>query len=107
VVGHEVQHDHCSGFSYLKSASMTCSSAAMRLMISETPCSAIRPKPIGMMSFTGQRISPPALDEPSLNRQDSTNHGHVKKTRMTQIGSRNRKPQMMSIQMRVRSETMP
>src|SRR5262249_27243758 len=28
---------HCSGFSYLNSASMTCSSAAMRLMISETP----------------------------------------------------------------------
>src|SRR6476620_1860310 len=37
--GREVFRDptHCSGFSYLNSTSMTCSSAATRLMISETP----------------------------------------------------------------------
>ena len=79
----------------------------MRLMISEIPCSAISAKPTGSSNFTGQRIRPPALVETSPIRQDSTNHGHVKYTRMTQIGSRNRKPPMMSIQMRVRSETMP
>ena len=39
--------DHCSGFSYLKSISITCSRAAMRLMISEMPCSAISAKPTG------------------------------------------------------------
>ena len=57
---------HCSGFSYLNSMSMTCSSAAMRLMISETPCSAIRQKPTGSSSFTGQRTRPPAFDDASL-----------------------------------------
>ena len=50
----------------------------MRLMISEMPCSAISAKPTGSSSFTGQRISPPALDEVSLIRQESTNHGQVK-----------------------------
>src|SRR6185295_479253 len=54
---------HWSGFSYLNSMSMTCSRAATRLMISEMPCSAISAKPTGIRSFTGQRISPPALVE--------------------------------------------
>src|SRR5262249_7739554 len=102
---HVVADDiHCCGRSYLNSTSITCSSAAMRLMISEMPCSAISPKPIGSTSLTGQRMSPPAFDEPSPSRQDSTNQGQVNQVRMRQIGSRNRKPQTMSIQMRVRSE---
>ena len=50
----------------------------MRLMISETPCSAISAKPTGSSSLTGQRIRPPAFDEASLMRQESTNHGQVK-----------------------------
>src|SRR4029077_8360914 len=41
---------HCSGFSYLNSMSRRCSSAAMRLISSEIPCSAIRAKPSGSMS---------------------------------------------------------
>ena len=50
----------------------------MRLMSSEMPCSAISAKPTGSMSFTGQRIRPPALDELSPIRHDSTNQGQVK-----------------------------
>ena len=50
----------------------------MRLMISEMPCSAIRAKPTGSSSLTGQRIRPPALDDASSICQDSTNHGQVK-----------------------------
>ena len=69
---------HCSGFSYLNSTSMTCSSAAMRLMISEMPCSAISAKPTGSISLTGQRTRPPAFDDVSPIFQDSTNHGQVK-----------------------------
>ena len=38
----------------------------MRLMISEMPCRAIRAKPTGSSSLTGQRIRPPAFDEASL-----------------------------------------
>src|SRR5690242_868609 len=78
--GRKVRADpaHCSGFSYLKSMSMTCSSAATRLMISEMPCNAIRKNPTGSSSFTGQRSSPPAFDDSSWSLQDSTNHGHVK-----------------------------
>src|SRR5262249_33657040 len=78
--GREMFNDpgHCSGFSYLNSASMTCSSAAMRLMISEIPCSAIRTNPMGSSSFTGHRSKPPAFEEASLMFQDSTNQGHVK-----------------------------
>lgn len=33
---------------------------AIRLTISEIPCNASRRKPMGISSFTGQRISPPA-----------------------------------------------
>src|SRR5689334_2821373 len=98
---------HCNGFSYLNSASITCSSAAIRLMISETPCTAMRKKPTGKSNLTGHRTRPPALEEASLIVQDSTNHGHVKYVRMTQIGKRNKSPPMMSIQMRVRSDTIP
>ena len=70
--GREVLADpaHCKGFSYLNSTSMTCSSAAMRLMISETPCNAIKKNPTGSSSFTGQRINPPAFDEASLMFQE-------------------------------------
>ena len=39
----------------------------MRLMISETPCKAMRKKPTGNSNFTGQRSSPPAFDEASSN----------------------------------------
>ena len=53
-------------------------SAAMRLMSSEMPCSAISAKPSGSMSLTGQRIRPPAFDDVSSMRQDSRNHGQVK-----------------------------
>ena len=42
----------------------------MRLMISETPCNAIRAKPTGSSSLTGQRISPPAFEEASLSFQE-------------------------------------
>src|SRR5262249_47613914 len=69
---------HWRGFSYLKSSSITCSMAAMRLMISEMPCRAIRPKPTGSNSLTGQRTSPPALEEPSFLTQASTKKGQVK-----------------------------
>ncbi len=72
VVAHE--GDHCSGFSYLKSASITCSSAAMRLMISEIPCSAIKKKPTGSIELdrpaqqaagVGRDFTdPPGFDEP-------------------------------------------
>ena len=48
--------------------SMTCSSAATRLMISDTPCNAMRPNPTGSSSFTGQRTSPPAFDDASIAR---------------------------------------
>ena len=34
---------------------------AMRLMISDIPCSTSRPKPTGISSLTGQTIRPPAL----------------------------------------------
>ena len=64
---HIVPHyAHWRGFSYLNSASITCSRAAMRLMISEMPCRAIKAKPTGSSSLTGHRISPPALEEASL-----------------------------------------
>ena len=53
-------------------------SASMRLMISEMPCKASSAKPTGRTSLTGQRSSPPAFDELSWIRQDSTNHGQVK-----------------------------
>ena len=77
--GHVVADEvHCSGFSYLNSASIRSSSAAMRFMISETPWSAIRPKPTGRISFTGQRSNPPALFDCSPSRYDSRNHGQVK-----------------------------
>ena len=50
----------------------------MRLMISEMPCSAISAKPTGSSSLTGQRTRPPAFDDCSPIRQESTNHGQVK-----------------------------
>jgi hypothetical protein len=42
-------------------------------MISESPAGH-QAKPTGSSSFTGQRIRPPAFDEPPLP-QGSTNHG--------------------------------
>src|SRR5262249_8920584 len=62
--GHVVANEaHCSGFCYLNSSTIPCSSAATRLMISEMPCRAISAKPTGISSLTGQRMSPPAFED--------------------------------------------
>src|ERR1700732_5072158 len=63
---HHAQRDHCVGLSYFASIVTWPCSAAMRLMTSDTPCSASMTKPDGITNLIGQRIRPPALLDVSL-----------------------------------------
>ena len=58
---HHFQRDHCIGLSYLASIVTRFCNAAMRLMTSDTPCSASITKPTGTTNLIGQRSRPPAL----------------------------------------------
>src|SRR5262249_62436754 len=58
---HPLDRDHCSGLSYLASTLARPSIAAMRLMISETPCRASSTKPAGSTNLIGQRNSSTAV----------------------------------------------
>src|SRR5205085_2345335 len=60
---HHFQRNHCVGLSYLASIVASPRKAAMRLMTSETPCSASSTKPEGITNLIGQRIRPPALPD--------------------------------------------
>src|SRR6185436_876501 len=62
---HHLQRDHWVGLSYFASITTYPFSAAMRLITSETPCSASKTKPTGTTSLIGQRSRPPALLEVS------------------------------------------
>ena len=57
---------------------MTCFERGDALDHLRDALQAIRQNPTGSMSFTGQRISPPAFDEASSMFQESTNQGQVK-----------------------------
>ena len=60
---HHLQRNHCVGLSYFASIVTSPRSAAMRLITSETPCSASSTKPDGITNLMGQRTSPPALPD--------------------------------------------
>ena len=62
---HHLQRDHCIGLSYFASMVTRFCSAAMRLITSETPCSASSTMPAGTTNLIGQRTRPPALLESS------------------------------------------
>ena len=63
-------------------------SIAARRTISATPCSASSAKPIGRTSLTGQRTSPPALDDTSPMRHDSAKSVHDMPVSSSAAGSR-------------------
>src|SRR5581483_7025985 len=72
---HPLQRDHCCGLSYFASMRVRPSSAAMRLMTSETPWIASMTKPAGSTNLIGQRMRPPVLPDTSLVRYDSWKNG--------------------------------
>src|SRR5262245_35594971 len=60
---HHLDRNHWVGLSYLASIVTSPRRAAIRLMTSETPCSASMTKPAGITNLIGQRIRPPALPD--------------------------------------------
>src|SRR5258706_597541 len=62
---HHFQRDHCVGLSYFASIVTRFCSSAMRLITSDTPCSANITKPAGTTNLIGHRSKPPALPDPS------------------------------------------
>src|SRR5215475_13046134 len=60
---HHLNRDHWVGLSYLASIVTSPRRAAIRLMTSETPCSASMTKPAGITNLIGQRFRPPALPD--------------------------------------------
>src|SRR3954462_1534717 len=79
----------------------------MRLMISDTPCSAIREKATGISSRTGQRTSPPGSEEYSLMRNELASDGQLYQAMMIIAGSNAKTPPRMSIHASKRGGSLP
>jgi len=65
---HHFQRDHWVGLSYFASIVTRFCSAAMRLITSDTPCSANITKPAGTTNLIGHRSKPPAY--PTLRQRN-------------------------------------